>query len=98
MPAHEGIRTDRYKLIHFYDTDEWELLDLEKDPQEMVSVYDDVCYAPIVRAMKAELARLKAEYKVPPIQPQFNPNIRLIGEKDGVSGIETVQNHLQPAQ
>jgi len=32
VPAHEGIRTDRYKLIHFYDTDEWELFDLEKDP------------------------------------------------------------------
>ena len=72
VPAHEGVRTDRYKLIHFYDTDEWELFDLEKDPQEMVSVYSDVCYAPIVRTMKAELARLKAEYKVPPIQPERN--------------------------
>ena len=72
VPAHEGIRTDRYKLIHFYDTDEWELFDLEKDPQEMVSVYSDVGYAPIVRTMKAELARLKAEYKVPLIQPERN--------------------------
>ena len=68
VPAHEGVRTDRYKLIRFYDTDEWELFDLKKDPQEMVSVYSDADYAPVVRMMKAELASLKAEYKVPPIQ------------------------------
>jgi arylsulfatase A-like enzyme len=68
VPAHEGVRTDRYKLIRFYDTDEWELFDLKKDPQEMVSVYSNADYAPVVRMMKAELASLKAEYKVPPIQ------------------------------
>jgi arylsulfatase A-like enzyme len=62
------VRTDRYKLIRFYDTDEWELFDLKKDPQEMVSVYSDADYAPVVRMMKAELASLKTEYKVPPIQ------------------------------
>ncbi len=70
VPAHEGVRTDRYKLIHFYDTGEWELFDLEKDPQEMVSVYSDADYAPVVERMKAQLARLRAEYKVPPLQPK----------------------------
>ncbi|MCF7957912.1 MAG: sulfatase [Phycisphaerae bacterium] len=69
VPAHEGVRTDRYKLIRFYDTDEWELFDLEKDPQELVSVYRDAAYLPIVRTMKAELARLKEQYKVPPVKP-----------------------------
>ncbi len=48
LPRHEGVRTDRYKLIHFYDTGEWELFDLEKDPQEVTSVYSDPDYAPIV--------------------------------------------------
>jgi N-acetylglucosamine-6-sulfatase len=70
VPAHEGVRTDRYKLIHFYDTDEWELFDLDKDPQEMKSVYSDAQYARIVRTLKKELARLKTEYKVPPLQSQ----------------------------
>lgn len=36
VKRHYGVRTRRYKLIHFYhDIDEWELYDLEKDPQEM---------------------------------------------------------------
>ena len=70
VPAHEGVRTDRYKLIHFYDTDEWELFDLKKDPQEMKSVYSETHYAKTVEKMKAELVRLRAQYKVPPIQPK----------------------------
>ena len=33
VKRHYGIRTDRYKLIHFYnDIDKWELYDLENDP------------------------------------------------------------------
>src|SRR5690625_2168299 len=32
VKRHYGIRTDRYKLIHFYnDIDEWELYDLQED-------------------------------------------------------------------
>ena len=61
---HYGVRTDRYKLIYFYepDVDEWELYDLEKDPQEMTSVYGDPAYADVVREMKAELARQRQAY------------------------------------
>jgi len=34
VKRHYGVRTDRYKLIHFYyDIDEWEMYDLEKDAQ-----------------------------------------------------------------
>jgi arylsulfatase A-like enzyme len=34
---HYGVITDRYKLVHYYkpDVDDWELLDREKDPQEV---------------------------------------------------------------
>jgi arylsulfatase A-like enzyme len=62
---HYGVRTDRYKLIYFYedDVDEWELYDLEKDPHEMKSVYDDPAYAEVVKEMKAELQRLRDQYK-----------------------------------
>ncbi|MFC1537598.1 sulfatase [Gemmatimonadota bacterium] len=60
---HRGVRTRRYKLIHFYQIDEWELYDLEKDPEEMNSVYSDPAYAGIVEELKAELERLKAHYK-----------------------------------
>ena len=45
VQPHYGVRTDRYKLIHFYTIDEWELFDLENDPHELKSVYDDPAYA-----------------------------------------------------
>jgi arylsulfatase A-like enzyme len=40
---------------------EWELFDLEKDPQEMVNVVDDPAYAQVVKELKDELHRLQAE-------------------------------------
>ena len=65
VPPHEGVRTARYKLIHFYETDEWELFDLKEDPQEMRSVYHRQKYAKTVTKLKAELERLKIQYGVP---------------------------------
>ena len=63
VPKHYGVRTDRYTLAHFYQTDEWELYDLKKDPQQMRSVYAEPGYAKTVTAMKSELARLRKEFK-----------------------------------
>ncbi|MBW3598761.1 MAG: sulfatase [Planctomycetes bacterium] len=63
VQKHLGVRTDRYKLIHFYELDEWELFDLEKDPHELQSVYDDPAYADVVKEMKAELERLQEKYQ-----------------------------------
>jgi arylsulfatase A-like enzyme len=64
VKRHYGVRTQRYKLIHFYhDIDEWELYDLRKDPREMKNVYDDAAYAEIVKDLKAELKRLRDELK-----------------------------------
>lgn len=65
MRAHYGIRTDRYKLIHWFgpgadgdpDIDFWELYDLRKDPCEVHNVYEERGYLPIRR----ELVRLLAE-------------------------------------
>lgn len=62
---HYGVRTKRYKLIHFYNLDEWELYDLEKDPREMNSVYANTEYAKVVEELKAEVKRLQKLYKVP---------------------------------
>jgi len=62
---HNGVRTKRYKLIHFYNLGEWELYDLEKDPREMKSVYNDPAYAEVVKRLKGELDRLQKKYKVP---------------------------------
>jgi arylsulfatase A-like enzyme len=37
---HYGIRTEKYKLISFYTINEWEMYDLEKDPDEMDNLVD----------------------------------------------------------
>ncbi len=64
VKRHYGVRTGRYKLIHFYrDIDEWELYDLEKDPREMKNVYADASYANIVKELKTELKQLRKKYK-----------------------------------
>lgn len=62
---HYGVRTARYKLMHFYNIDEWELYDLDNDPHEMHSVYDDPQYAEVVKELKAEITRLQTELQVP---------------------------------
>jgi len=64
VKRHYGVRTQRYKLIHFYnDIDEWERYDLKKDPNEMNSVYSDPDYAKVVAELKSELKRLREKYK-----------------------------------
>jgi arylsulfatase A-like enzyme len=65
VQKHCGVRTDRYKLIHFYPVGEWELYDLQKDPKELRNVYSDPAYADIVKKMKAELERLQRLYRDP---------------------------------
>ena len=62
---HYGVRTDRYKLIHFYMLDGWELYDLKKDPNELNSLYGKKGYEKITSDLKAELKRLRDLYKVP---------------------------------
>jgi arylsulfatase A-like enzyme len=59
--AHLGVRTDRYKLIHFWKKDQWECYDLLKDPNELHNLYDDPKSQKIVAELKVELARLKTE-------------------------------------
>lgn len=59
--AHLGVRTERYKLIHFWKKDQWECYDLAKDPNELRNIYSDPKSQTIVAELKTELARLKAE-------------------------------------
>ncbi|MFC1498108.1 sulfatase [Verrucomicrobiota bacterium] len=64
VPAHYGVRTERYKLIHFYKSKEWELFDLKKDPQELNSVYDQADYQEIRARLHKELDKLQRHYKI----------------------------------
>ncbi len=62
VARHNGVRTERYKLIRFYQFDEWEFYDLKMDPDELVNQYDNPEYAGPVAELKAELARLQTYY------------------------------------
>ncbi|WP_439628990.1 sulfatase family protein [Gemmata sp.] len=68
---HYAVVTDRYKLIHFYETpgDYWELFDLKTDPQELTSVYDKKDYAKVQKELEEELVQLRTSLKVPEIDP-----------------------------
>jgi len=66
VPAHDGVRTLRYKLIRFSTTNEWNLFDLKTDPQEMVSVHDDPKYTAVLDEMKTLYADTKKKYRVNP--------------------------------
>lgn len=60
-----GVRTKRYKLIHFYDDiDEWELYDLKKDPDEIKNLINDKSYDGIKKQLLVTLKSLQKEYQV----------------------------------
>lgn len=64
---HYGVRTDRYKLIHFYDPkdksiDSWELYDLKSDPSEMTNIYNNTKYKATQAKMHSELERQRDLY------------------------------------
>ena len=70
VPPHYGVVTDQYKLVHFYDeADYWELFDLKKDPDELLSVYGKPEYKEITDNLTTELHRLETEFKVPAKDP-----------------------------
>jgi arylsulfatase A-like enzyme len=63
VKRHYGVRTDRYKLIHFYyDVDEWELYDIQRDPNEMQNLYDNPDYSEIRKVMHQKLDSIRKEY------------------------------------
>lgn len=64
VPVHDGVRTDRYKLMYFPRTREWNLFDLETDPSEMLSVHDDPAYANILAGMQQRYRDLQQFYDV----------------------------------
>ena len=60
---HYGVRTDRYKLMHYYhDIDEWELYDLDKDLSEMNNIYGDVAYQDVQEELHKRLEELRVQY------------------------------------
>lgn len=72
VKRHYGIRTDRYKLIHFYfDVDEWELYDLKNDPHEMNNLIGTPDAEQLTADLKMRLGQLRQQYHVSPIEMEL---------------------------
>ena len=63
VPRHNGIRTSRYKLMHFYQFDEWEFYDLKADPDEYHNLYNNPNYQAMIKRMKTQLKELETTYE-----------------------------------
>ena len=76
VPAHYGIRTERYKLVYYYSLPlgirgaqnsslepEWELYDLQNDPAEMHNIYKNPAHKNLIAQLKKELLQLKEKYE-----------------------------------
>ena len=58
---HRGIRTDRYKLIHYIlDPQEFELYDLQADPDETVNLYGILEHAQLQQHLLERLEALRS--------------------------------------
>ena len=58
-----GIRSDRYKLINYYENGDWELYDLQKDPSELHNVYNDPACKTIQDSLQNELQIQMKKFK-----------------------------------
>jgi arylsulfatase A-like enzyme len=74
VPAHYGIRTDRWKLIYYYNKPlgmagsypnnmppEWEFFDLKNDPREMHNLYGDPRHSALIMRLKADMMKLQRQ-------------------------------------
>ena len=69
VPRHDGVRSDRYKLIDFYSQNGgeglFELYDLKLDPKEVNNVYGSDKYTEVQKEMMSELENARKRYEVP---------------------------------
>ncbi|MEX2512075.1 MAG: sulfatase [Cyclobacteriaceae bacterium] len=70
VQKHEGVTDGRYKLIHFYELDEWEMYDLQTDPMEMNNIYGLEAHQELQNTLRDRLKRIKTQYGV--IEPKSN--------------------------
>ena len=62
VPRQLGIRTQKHKLIRLHEFDEWELYDLENDPDEITNQYNNPEYAALIEKLKGRLDDLREHY------------------------------------
>ena len=62
VKRHLGVRTERYKLIHFYEDGVWELYDLENDKHELNNIYGKPGTEEVTAQLKEKLIVLQKRY------------------------------------
>lgn len=62
VDRHDGVTDGRYKLIHFYERDEWELYDLSSDPHEIRNVIEEADYRSVKEKLEPRLEQHRVEY------------------------------------
>ena len=64
VPAHFGVRTERHKLIRYYEphVDAWELFDLQQDPNELRNLALDPASRDVRKQLEQRLVELRVEY------------------------------------
>ena len=63
--AHYGVKMKRYKLLHFYKEDRWEMFDLKTDPTEINNIYGQDEYKEVQAHLHEKLNELIRQYQVP---------------------------------
>ncbi len=76
VPQHFGVRTQRYKLFYIPETDEWQMFDLEKDPNEMRSIYGEKFYADVQKDMLERYHAIRKEVEAPSYE-KYAPRKRM---------------------
>ena len=57
-----GVRTDRYKLIHYYEApEEFEMYDLQEDPGELHNLYGEARHAGLAKELRQRIDELREE-------------------------------------
>ena len=60
---HYGVRTDRHKLICYYELDQWELFDLETDPREMNNLFGQPGHDELTQSLRERLVHWREHYE-----------------------------------
>jgi len=76
VQQHYGVRTERYKLLHFHRLNAWEMYDLQTDRHELKNLADDPAHVETRKQLEAELYRLKKELRD---KDQFVDNLPKFG-------------------
>lgn len=64
-----GIRTKRWKYIHYFEEpEEFELYDIQNDPEEMNNLYGNPAYQDVAAQLRERMTELRRELKDPDLE------------------------------